>query len=264
MQTNKFGSPRICLCVFYLSTTAAPHVARLRFGFRFRFWRHSRLHLGLLEVDLQELLEVQVRHLILVRNAEQLGQRRVRQDAALERRVEAVVLLDVRRDVLGHLRLRALLAGLELHERAELIRQRALDEERIVGAASLPGLALLRGHVLRALALLLLGVTGLALGGLERILHALDRLADLGVELDAERLELLGERGEESLAALRRLNSRGRRGLDRRDHNLGLGGRGGLRGLLLLDRGSLRGGRGGGGGGDRGGSLGILLRGHLV
>ena len=224
-------------------------------------------------MDLQVRLQVQVRHLILVRHAQELGERSVRQDATLERRVEARVRLDVRRDELGHLRLRALRTRRETHEHAELIRQRALHQEGIVRTARLPRLALLGRHVRGVLLLLLLGIARLTLGRLDRIVHVLDRIADLGGELRAERLELLAERREQRLAALDRLHNHNRR-LNRRDNRLNLGRD--LRrlrlGLLLhrRRRGSRRGGRGsdddlGGSGslGGRGRSIRLLGR-HLV
>ena len=61
------------------------------------------------EVNLQEGLEVEVCDLILVRDSEQLGKCRVWKNASLEVGVEAVVLLDISRDELGHLSLRSLL-----------------------------------------------------------------------------------------------------------------------------------------------------------
>ena len=222
--------------------------------------KDSSLRLRLEEVDLEEGLEVQVRHLILVADAEQLRECRVGQDAALERRVEAVVLLDVARDELRHLRLRALLARLQAHERAELIRQRALNEEGVVRAAGLPRLALLRSHVLRVLLLLLLDLAGLALGRLDGIGNALRGLADLGRQVGTETLEVLGQAGEEDIGALNRLNNGGgRRGLNRRHGHNRLRGGGGLRGLDLRGLGC----RGGDGGRGRRSGLGILLGGHL-
>ena len=184
------------------------------------------------------------------------------------------MLLDIARDELGHLRLRALLARLEAHERGELIRQRALHEKSIVRAASLVRLELLRAHVLRVLALLLLAVTGLALGRLDGILNTLDGVAQAGLELGTEGLELLTEGGELNLRRLRGLNhDRGRRGLNGRHRERG-GARDGLLNLRGLGLGgSLRGlrGRGGDGGGgcsddsgdDDGLGIGLLGR-HLV
>ena len=222
-------------------------------------------------MNLQERLEVQVRHLILVAHAEELGERGVGEDAALERRVEARVRLDVLADELRHLRLRARLARLETHEVAELIRQRALDQEGVVRAALLVGGALLLGHRRRVNTLLLLGVAGLALGRLGRLLNGADGITDLRAELRAERLELLGERRELGLRRRRRgRRLRGGSG-DNRHRHLRLSGRGGLRGLRRLGDlrlgGGLRG-LGGGGGRNRGGGSGlrgILLGGrHLV
>ena len=230
----------------------------------------SRLGGSLHEVHLEERLEVEVSHLVLVRNAQELGQRGVREDAALERRVEAAVLLDIARDELRHLCLRALLTRLQAHERAELIRQRALDQEGVVGAASLPRLALLRGHVLRVLLLLLLDLARLALGGLDRIGDRLRGLADTGRQLHRQRLELLSKAGEDHIRVLNRLHDgRGRGRLDRRHRHDGLGRGGGLLsldrlGLHDLDGGSRRsGGDNGGRGGRLGGGGGLLSR-HLV
>jgi len=164
------------------------------------YLRHRR---RLDEVHLQERLEVQVRHLIAVLHAEQLGQGGVREDAALERRVKARVRLDVLADELRHLRLRALRTLREAHELGQLRRQRALNQEGIVGATGLPDLLLLRGHRRRVLTLLLLGITGLTLGRLRRLLDSLDGVADTGAQLGAEGLELLGELAKLNLGRLR-------------------------------------------------------------
>jgi len=186
-------------------------------------------------VDLQERLQVQVRHLILVRNAQELREGSVRQDAALERRVKARVRLDIGGDELGHLRLRALGTRRETHENAQLVRQGALHKERVVRTARLPRLALLGRHVRRVLLLLLLGIARLTLGRLDRIVHVLHGIAHLGGELRAQRLELLAQGGKERLAALERLDNHNRR-LHRRDDSLNLGGNlGRLRLGLLLD-----------------------------
>ena len=229
-------------------------------------------------MHLQEALEVQVGHLILVADAEELGQRRVREDATLERGVKARVRLDILADELGHLGLRAGLTGLEAHEGAELLRQRALDQEGVVGATGLPDSLLLRRHRRRVLALLLLGVAGLTLSRLRRLLDSLHGVADTDRELRAERLERLGKGGKLDL----RRDSRGRRGLNsgggnRGHRDLGLCGRGGLDGLGLglglhlglsgLGDSRLRGGGGNNNGGRGGNGLGsgILLGGrHLV
>ena len=220
-------------------------------------------------MHLQEALEVQVRHLILVTDAEELGESGVREDTALERGVKARVRLDVLADELRHLRLRARLTGLEAHEGAQLLRQRALDKEGVVGATGLPHSLLLRRHRRRVLALLLLGIAGLALGRLRRLLDRAHRIADTGGQLRAERLERLGQRRELNLRrdrrGGRRLNGRGG---DRRDRDLGLRGRGGLGGLglgLHLGLGGLRGSRlRGGGGSDNGGRGSDGLRGGIL
>jgi len=223
-------------------------------------------------VNLQERLEVQVRHLILVAHAEELGERGVREDAALERGVEARVRLDVLADELRHLRLRARLTRLESHKVAQLVRQRALDQEGVVRAALLPRGALLRRHRRRVNLLLLLGVASLALGGLRSLLDGADGIADTGRQVRAERLERLGKGGELRLRRNSRSRGRrlGRRRDNRRHRHLRLRGRGGLGSLRLrlslhLGLSSLRG-RGGNGSRGSGGLRGIGLLGgrHLV
>jgi len=218
----------------------------------------------LLEVDLQELLEVQVGDLRLVIHAEKLHQRGVGEDAALERRVIAVVGLHVLRDELGHLRLGALVTRLETHKRAELIRKGALDEEGVVRTASLPDLALLGRHRLGVLLHLALGVAVLLLrllGGLLRRLHG---LTNLGGELRGKGLERLRQLGEEGIAGLGHNGGSHHGRGSRRGHNdLSLRGGIGLRlGGLLRCHGGRR---------DNccyGGNLGLLggllVNGHLV
>jgi len=63
------------------------------------------------EVNLQERLEVQVRDLLAILDAEQLTELGVGDDAALEVGVKARVRLDVRRDELRYIRLGALGLG---------------------------------------------------------------------------------------------------------------------------------------------------------
>ena len=151
---------------------------------------------------------------------------------------------------------------------AQLLRQRALNEKSIVGTALLPGRALLRRQRSRVNLLLLLGVTGLALRRLGRLLHRLHGVADTGGEIGTERLERLGERHE---LGLRRDN---RRGHNRHD---GRGGNRGHRGLRLRGRGDLGdlglgglrlsglgGSRRGSGDDNGGGGIRLLGGGHLV
>jgi len=102
----------------------------------------ERLRRRLEEVDLQERLEVQVRDLLAILDAEELAELGVRDDAALEAGVKARVLLDVRRDELRDIRLALLRLGRQTHKRGELIGDRAELQERVVGAASLPSRAL--------------------------------------------------------------------------------------------------------------------------
>ena len=83
-------------------------------------------------MDLEVRLEVQVRDRVLVRHLQQAGQHTVGDDAALVRRVEARVRLDVVGDELRDLRLRALGASRQLHEGAELRGERAGLQERVL------------------------------------------------------------------------------------------------------------------------------------
>jgi len=62
-------------------------------------------------VDLQERLEVQVRDFLAVLDAEQLAELGIRNNAALEVGVKALVFLDVRGDELRDIRLGALGLG---------------------------------------------------------------------------------------------------------------------------------------------------------
>jgi len=216
-------------------------------------------------VDLQERLKVQVRHLILVADAEELRESGVGEDATLERGVEARVRLHVLADELRHLSLRARLARLETHEVAQLLRQGALDQEGVVRATLLPSRALLRSHRRRVNLLLLLGIASLALGGLRRLLDSLHGIADTSGELRAERLEGLRQGHELRLRGHGR--GRGNRLSGRRDNSrhrdLSLRGRGGLDSLdLRLSLGSSSGDNNGGGGGLRG--IGLLGSRHLV
>jgi len=195
--------------------------------------------LRLLEVNLEVLLEVQVGDLGLVIHAEELGECGVGDDATLEGWVKAVVGLHILGHILGHLGLRALGAGRDTHKVAELIGERALHEEGVVGTTGLPSCTLLRGHLLRRDLTLLLGITGLLLGCLGCLLSCLHGLADLGGELGRQCLELLSERCEEGLGGLSGSSRNNGGSNDGWDDNLGLGG-----GLFL---------------GCRGGGLGCLL-----
>ena len=213
----------------------------------------------LLEVDLEEGLEVELRDLILVRNAEELRELGVRDDAALELGVLAVVGLDVVRDELRDLRLRALGARRDADERRELIGDATLAEERVVRALRVILRALLRGERRGVDTALLLRVAGLTLEGLDRRRRLRDGRARARRNLRLDRAERLLERREDRL---RRADLRGRRGRrggrrrNRRDRHLSLG----LGGGRLLGGGSRR-----GRGSRRGsGSRGSNLLGHLV
>ena len=210
-------------------------------------------------MDLEEGLEVELRDLILVRDAEELRELGVRDDAALELGVLAVVGLDVVRDELRDLRLRALGARRDADERRELIGDATLAEERVVRALRVILRALLRGERRGIDTALLLRVAGLTLEGLDRRRRLRDGRARARRNLRLDRAERLLERREDRLrrADLRRRRGRRRGGRrrNRRDRDLGL-----RLGRRLLGGGSRR-----GRGSRRGsGSRGSNLLGHLV
>jgi len=218
-------------------------------------------------MHLQERLEVQVRDRVLVRHAQEAGQNAVGDDVALVGGVEARVRLHVVRDKLRDLRLGALGASGQLHERAQLRREATRLQERVLGAAQLPRRLLLRrhvGHILLHTALLagLLDLLGSRLRRDQRVGDDLLQLVGQARAHLAQALNHAADRGRGS--ALRRGRLRGGRrrrgGSDRRDNNLRLGG-GGLAGGLDL---RLSGRRGGGGGGDGLGGRGGLLGGGLL
>ena len=122
-------------------------------------------------MNLQEALQVQVRYLLLVRRAQQLGKSGIGQDTALELLVEAAVALHVVRDELRDLRLRALGTGGHTHEGSKLLTDRALAQESIVRATSLPDRTSLGGQRRRVNLDLALGLTSLALDSLRRGSH---------------------------------------------------------------------------------------------
>lgn len=203
-------------------------------------------------MDLQEGLEVQVSDLLTVLRAQELGELRVRDDAALEVGVEAAVLADIRRHKLRHIRLRALRLRGETHEGRQLVRDGAELEEGVVRAARLVGRALLRRHRRGVLAHTALGVAGRALqclGGLRRLR---DQGAHASSHLSVQRLQGILDRRQDNIgtASLDRERSGGsgggggnwgrRRGSNRHiDNGLG-GGRllgGSLRGSGGLGRG---------------------------
>ena len=204
-------------------------------------------------MDLEEGLEVELRDLILVRDAEELRELGVRDDAALELGVLAVVGLDVVRDELRDLRLRTLGARRDADERRELIGDATLAEERVVRALRVVLRALLRGERRGIDTALLLRVAGLTLEGLDRRRRLRDGRARARRNLRLDRAERLLERREDRL---RRADLRGRRGRrggrrrNRRDRDLGL-----RLGRRLLGGGSRRG---------RGSRRGSNLLGHLV
>ncbi len=220
-------------------------------------------------MHLQERLEVQVRDRVLVRHAQEAGQDTVGDDVALVGGVEARVRLHVVRDELRDLRLRALGASGQLHERAQLRGQAAGLQERVLRAAELPRGLLLSRHVsdilLHLLALAsLLHLLGSRLRRDQQVGDDLLQLVGLARAHLAEALNHAADRGRGRLhsGTLRRGRRRRRRGGNRRDNDLRLGS-GRLAGSLGLGLGS----SGGGGRGDnrlggRGGLLGSgLLRG---
>ena len=218
-------------------------------------------------MNLQVLLEVQVSHLSLVVHLQELGQHGVGDDAALEVGVKAVVALHVLGNKLGHLSLRALLTALQTHKGAELIGERALDQEGVVCTAGLPGSLLLRGHVGRVDLALLLGVTLLLLGDLCSLLGCTHSLTNLGRKISRQSLQGLSELGQQSIRALGCSggldDGRYNRGRHGGDNNLRLGG-GLLGGSSLLRGGGGRSSGGRGGGGGLGLLGGLLVSGHLV
>lgn len=214
-------------------------------------------------MHLQEGLQVQVGDLILVADTEQLSEGGVGEDSALERRIEAAMGLHILADELRDLRLGALGARGKTHKGGQLIRKGTLDQERIVRTTGLPLGLLLRRHRGGILPLLLLGIAGLLLRLLGRLLDVLDRLTNTARELGAKGLELLTERGQDRIGGEGCLGGHNGRhrcgGSQGGDGHNRLGGDGGLGGL---------GGSGGlgGGGGHRGGGRGLggLLRGLLL
>jgi len=212
---------------------------------------HSSQCLGLKKVDLQERLEVEVGDRVLVRHAQEAGQNTVGDDVALVGGVEARVRLHVVGHELRDLRLRALGASGQLHERAQLRGQAAGLQERVLRAAEFPRSLLLGRHVgnilLRLLALAsLLHLLGSRLRRDQRVGNDLLQLVGQARAHLAEALNHATDRGRGRLhsGTLRRRRGRGgRRGSDRRDNHLRLGSRlaRGLRGLGLSGGGRGRG-----------------------
>ena len=229
---------------------------------------HSSQCLGLEKMHLQERLEVQVRDRVLIRHAQEAGQNTVGDDVALVGGVEARVRLHVVRHELRDLRLRALGASGQLHERAQLRREATRLQERVLGAAQLPRDLLLRrhvGHILLHAALLagLLDLLGSRLRRNQRVGDDLLQLIGQARANLAQALNHAADRGGGSALRRGRLRGgrRGRRGSNRRDNDLRLGG-GGLAGGLRLRLSS--GGGDGGRGGDGLSGRGSLLGGGLL
>ena len=216
-------------------------------------------------MNLEEALEVQVGHLLAILDAEELRELGIREDAALEVGVKAVVRLHVGGDELGDIRLGALGLGRETHEDRELIGDRAHLEERVVRTTSLPGNLLLGSHVSGVLAATLLGVASLALDRLGCLERLVDSCADAGCYIRAESLEGILERREDRIGGAD-LN---RGGISRGRDNGGRGGYGdsylslgrSLAGRLGINRGR---GSGRSSGGGSGRLSGLLIGGHLV
>ena len=194
-------------------------------------------------MNLQELLEVQIRDLLAILRAQKLGQLGVRDDATLELGVEAAVVAHICRNELGHIRLRALRPSREAHEGRQLVGDGAELEERVVRTASLVCSTLLRVHRRRVAADAALGVTSLALDCLRSLGQVTKDSANKGAELcvqGAHTLSQLGQNhigraslsgsGERSLGSIRggrlvALNGQGSGGRGgNRDIDDGLGG----------------------------------------
>ena len=214
-------------------------------------------------MDLEVRLEVQVRDRVLVRDLQQAGQNAVGDDAALVRRVKARVGLDVVGDELRDFRLRALGASGQLHEGAQLRRERAGLQEGVLGAAQLPRGLLLGRHVgdvlLHALALAsLLDLLGSRLRRDQRVGdHGLELIGQARTDLAQALNHRRDGRGLASSGRHLRRGGRGRGG--NRDNDLGLRRRL-ARGSRLLLNGGGSGSHGGRGGG---GSSGLLRSGLL-
>lgn len=199
-------------------------------------------------MDLQELLEVQVGHLLTVLGAEELRELGVRHNAALERGIKAAVGLHVGRNELGHIRLGALGLGRETHEARQLIRDGAELEEGVVRATSVVRGALLGGHRGGVLANTALGVAGLTLDGLRRLRHIAEQAADGGGHIGVQGAHTLRHArqdriGRAGLGGYGRRHSRNRgrgRSRGRDDGDINGGGGGGLGGRLLRGDGGLR------------------------
>jgi len=145
-------------------------------------------------VNLEEALKVQVRYLILVLGAKKLAQLCIGQNATTELGVKAVVLLDVARHILGHIRLRALALCGETHERAHLIGQKTRLQESIVLATSLPDKAILGRKRLGIHLTTTLGITKFTLDGLGNLLEIVSYTRQPGSQVLLERLESLLKR----------------------------------------------------------------------
>ena len=118
-------------------------------------------------MDLQVALQVQVGYRVLVRDLEQLGKSGIGENATLVGGVKAVVLLHVGGHKLRHLRLGLHRAAGQAHKGAQLGGQTAGLEECIVCTTGLPGLLLLRSHILGLLgSLATLGILDLPRSGL--------------------------------------------------------------------------------------------------
>lgn len=214
---------------------------------------YLRLLLVLEEVSLQVGLEVQVRDRVLVRHLQQAGQHTIGDDVALVGGVKARVLAHVVGHELRDLRLGALRARRELHERAQVRGQTAGLQEGVLRTAQLPRGLLLSRHVSHilldtALAAGLLHLLGRGLGGQQRVGDDLLQLVgNAGAHL-AQALNNGADRGR-GRSRLRRGGRGSDRGRRHRGHNhLRLGRRlaGSLGGLRLRGcRGGNSGSRGG-------------------
>jgi len=186
-------------------------------------------------VHLQELLEVQIGHLLAILGAQELAELLVRHDATLERGVKAAVRLDIRRNELGDIRLGALRLRGQAHEGGQLIGDRAELQECVVRAASIVHRTLLGRHRRGVLAHAALRIAGLTANGLRCIRRLTEQLAHTGGHLSAQGAQAVLDGREECIARAglggggQGRHSRSDRGSDR-DINNRLGGSGGLGG----------------------------------
>jgi len=199
-------------------------------------------------VSLEVRLEVKVGNRVLVSDLKELGESTIGDDTPLVGGVKAAMGLDVLRNELGNISLRALRTSGDTKESAELRGDLAGLEERIVRPTSLPSSLLLGGHIGNILLSLLLLASSLDLTGsrLGSSKSLTDNLLELAGNARLDLLETICNRGK-------RVGLGGSSGsrliisllLDNGDIDLGLGSGLATTDLLVL---SSRGSSGGDGG----------------